>query len=48
MSRQAMRNYVFNFNCIYSSDFKSMILVAISKRKKKDHMKSLLSHYSCQ
>lgn len=36
MSRQAMRNNPFSFNCIYSYDFiKRTILVAICKRKKK-------------
>lgn len=36
MSRQAMKNNPFSFNCIYSYDFiKRTILVAICKRKKK-------------
>lgn len=36
MSRQAMRNNLFSFNCIYSYNFiKRTILVAICKRKKK-------------
>ena len=35
MSRQATRNNLFIFNCIYSYDFiKGTILVAICKRKK--------------